>query len=105
MANLLYAYEKASEAVECLTTHEGRIRDRLIEACHNGFAQVGRKVLPDDLKPLYDEISSLVEGKPQPQLGAFIPAIKKLSEEEAQRAAGLMVELETRLGTAAGLDS
>ena len=97
VADLLYACEKASQAVHYLTTHKGEIRERLIEACHYGFAQIDRKALPDDTKPLYDEIQGLVKGDPQPPLGAYVPAIQTLSEDEVQRAVGLMVELESQL--------
>lgn len=97
MANLLYTYEKVCEAVRCLDVHEGGIKERLVQACHHGFVQVDRESLPDDLKPLYEEIWGLVQGEPHQSLGAFVPAIRKLSTDEAQRVAGLMVELKSGL--------
>ena len=104
MADILYAYEKASEAVRYLTTHKGGIKERLVEACHYGFGHVDRGALPNDLKSLYDEIRRCVKGEPDPRLGAFSPAIDKLSEDEAQHVARLMDELASKLGVASRID-
>lgn len=87
MADLIYANGKCNEAVECLVKGKGRIRERLAEAYQEGFVMVGREVLPEDAKPAYDEIQELL-------------SINDLSEDEAQRAAGLIYELSFRLSSA-----
>lgn len=102
MTDLSYVYAKSADAVQCLTTGKGRIKERLVEACQDGFVMIDREALPGGLKPLYDEILSLVQGETQSTRGAFRSAIENLSEDDAQRAATLMNELKCRLRAVAG---
>lgn len=97
MADLLRAYSKSAQAVEYLITGKGRIKERLLEACQDGFVHIDRKALPSDLKSVYDQIRELVVDRSPPTSGAYRRAVEKLSEDEAQRAATLMHELECRL--------
>ena len=98
MADLHYALEKASWAVHVLATHEGRVRERLIEACHDGFAQIPRNGLPDEIQSQYDRIRKRVTVEdPSGDEGAFIPAIRDLSEEEAREVAIWMDDLESMI--------
>ena len=98
MADLLYALEKASWAVHVLATHEGRIRERLVEACHYGFVQIPRNGLPDEIQSQYDRIRKRVTVEnPSGDEGAFIPAIRDLSEEEAREVAIWMGDLKSMI--------
>ena len=97
MADLRRAYSKSAEAVECLITGKDRIKERLLEACQEGLVHIDREALPNDLKPVYDEIRAMVVDRSPPPSGAYVRAVEKLSEDEAQRAATLMHELECRL--------
>ena len=98
MTDLLYALEKASWAVHVLATHEGRIRERLVEACHYGLAQVPRNGLPAEIQSQYDRIWKRVTvERPSGDKGAFIPAIRDLSEEEAREIAIWMGDLKSMI--------
>ena len=97
MADLSRAYSKSSDAVECLIRGKGRINERLLEACQEGFVHIDREALPEDLKSVYDEIRDLVVDSSPPASGSFVRGVGKLSEDEAQQAATLMHTLECML--------
>ena len=90
-------------AVEILATHPGCIRDRLIAACHEGLVLVPSDVLPHEVKSLYDDVMKLVTATEySPAEGAFAPAIRNLTDEEAQGVANGILELELRVKEAMG---
>lgn len=103
MADLIYANGKVSMAAEVLATHPGRIRERLVAACNEGLALVPSNVLPHEVKSLYDEVMELVTANEYPSAeGAFAPAIRNLTEEEAQVVANRILELASRVKEAMG---
>lgn len=98
MVDLLYALEKAAWVVRVLATHEGRIKERLVKACHQGFPPIPRRGLPDEIQSQYDRIRERVTVEEHSrEEGAFAPAIRALSEEEAKEVAAWMCDLESMI--------
>lgn len=90
-------------AAEILATHPGRIRERLIAACHEGLVLVPPNVLPHEVQSLYDDVMEFVTATEySPDEGAFAPAIRNLTDEEAQVVANRILELASRVKEAMG---
>lgn len=94
MADIFYQNEKLWRAVEILATHPGRIRDRLIKACHEAWVFVHPDLVTEELRAFYNKVQANVTSEPRTdEDGSFKPSIRRLSEEDASKMANHILSL------------
>lgn len=92
MADLIHVNGKLWSAVQILVKHPGPLHERLSRASVE-LCQVSPAPLSEELRPYYERISRLWEGKP----GNIEDSIAKLSVEEMETIAGDVLSLASQV--------
>lgn len=88
-----YALENLHRIERELTTHPGRIKERLLEGLYKA-PMFPEQALPEDLQELWKEISTkLTSVEPQGDEGSHAATIGQMDEETAIGIAWRMIEL------------
>ena len=99
MGDPLYAFGAIKRAIGALTTHPGRIRERLIAACNSGLFVLTESDFPtDSMLASWRGIRARVAGMGTVgQHSAFEVAVNVLPEEDASEVASNLTDLAAML--------